>query len=519
MLPTRTLERGKAESLVRTLRAAPPVTVDERVDLRSFDERLPEQAEASAFGELITSEAMREQVLGFAAAGIAFVRGRESFTEMAPTERVAVGGSSAVTRVMRSEERLLLETERLNIRFAATSSIGQREDLLQKYRLLPLQRLGFAAALIQAVSTAAPARELALELLRHDIVEHAAPDFIQFIGQRHAPGDPEYVRQWHLRNRTTAGADIHAEAAWNVTRGAAVRIAVVDNGFDAAHPDLSLAGESGWFRPTADMVTADFVPGMTGMPAGNHGTACAGMAAARSNAVGGCGVAFEADLMAVACLPDQVGTQATLARALAYAANPALEPVSGFPASSGADVIACSLGPNGAQWQMEPILQDAIDYAVSTGRDGRGTAVLWATTNGNYPISFDEVSSHPSVIAVGRSTSTDSDDGSGYGPELAFLAPGVDVHIAAQGGGYRATTGTSFACPCAAGVAALAIAVSPDLSASDVGDILRATCDKVGPLPYNNGRNDRYGHGRVNADTVVQRATISAPQPNRFPAV
>ena len=111
----------------------------------------------------------------------------------------------------------------------------------------------------------------------------------------------------------------------------------------------------------------------------------------------------------------------------------------------------------------------------------------------------------------GRSTRNDTDNGSGYGPELDFLAPGVDVFIPGQGGGYHTTTGTSFACPCAAGVSALVLSANSNLDAQQVRQVIRDSCDKIGNMPYTNGRNDRFGHGRVNADTAVSQARAIAP--------
>ncbi len=179
------------------------------------------------------------------------------------------------------------------------------------------------------------------------------------------------------------------------------------------------------------------------------------------------------------------------------------QPLSLLPAD-GADVIGCSLGPSSsASWQMRRILEEALDDVASYGRNGLGTPVFWACTNGNYPIRFDEVCSHPEVIAVGRSTVDDRDDGSGYGPELEFLAPGVRVRLPDSNGSYGSITGTSFACPCATGVAALLMSQNASLSAHDVRDRMRAGCDKIGSVPYTHGRNDRFGYGRVNARNVV----------------
>ena len=56
----------------------------------------------------------------------------------------------------------------------------------------------------------------------------------------------------------------------------------------------------------------------------------------------------------VTCLADEVGSQLTLARAVAYCATPAHE-IPSAPASSGADLIVSSLGPNGAEGRAFPV--------------------------------------------------------------------------------------------------------------------------------------------------------------------
>jgi subtilisin family serine protease len=229
------------------------------------------------------------------------------------------------------------------------------------------------------------------------------------------------------------------------------------------------------------------------------------IAAIAGNNIGGCGVAFSSALSMVACMGDQVGTQSTLARALAYAAAPDLENAA-IPRSAGADIIACSLGPNTAKWEIRQVMSDAIDFVATSGREGRGCAIFWACTNGNFPIGSDEICSHQHVTAVGRSRKTDQDDGSGFGPQLEFLAPGVDVRIPASGGGYQTTTGTSFAGPCATGVGALALSRHPELTAVQLRQLMRDTCDKIGSLPYIGGRNVRFGHGRINAKRAVDEA-------------
>jgi thermitase len=227
------------------------------------------------------------------------------------------------------------------------------------------------------------------------------------------------------------------------------------------------------------------------------------MAVARANnGVGGCGAAPESLLIPIACMPDQVGSQSTLARALAYAALPSRE-VASQSDDEGADVIVCSLGPNDADWMLQSVLRQAIDEVAELGRGRLGTPLFWAVSNGTFPISLDEVVSHPSVIRVGRSNRFDRNDGSAYGPELDFLAPGAAVLTTTSGGGHAPVTGTSFAAPLAAGVGALVIARNPTWTATQLRDHLRATCDQIGGVNYVGGHHPEYGYGRLNADRAV----------------
>jgi thermitase len=227
------------------------------------------------------------------------------------------------------------------------------------------------------------------------------------------------------------------------------------------------------------------------------------MAGARANKQGGCGAAPECELIAIACLGDQLGSQVTLARAIAFAADPSREIADS--AAPGADVIACSLGPNGADWQLSSVLELAIDYATTKGRGGRGCSVFWAASNGRVDIERDEVVSHSSVIAVSRSNHSDGYDNAAYGKTLAFVAPGTDVLSTSAPNTYAVNTGCSFAAPLAAGVAALVTSREPELTARQVGDRLRKTCDKVGSDPFGPDEcNDTMGHGRINADRAVR---------------
>lgn len=405
---------------------------------------------------------------------------------------------------------VIIETDRLTVKLNPELSEGEVRATLQASGLEPIRCLKFAPNLYEVqIRGHRDALDLSVELQEHESFVYAEPVMIECIPGRFTPTDPDYTQQWQWNNTGagggTVGADIRAEAAWNHTRGAGARIAVIDNGFDADHEDLAAAvvADSGYFDSSKN-----FQRTLAGYPGSSHGTFCAGMAAARhNNGRGGCGAAPESGLLLVACLGDQVGDQVTLARSVAYAADPTQEIATASP-EDGADVISCSLGPNGADWEMQSVLEDAINFAVTDGRGGLGTPIFWATSNGfNVPISSDEVVSHPGVIAVGRSTRNDTEDNSARGPKLEFLATGVGVYSTYPNNTYGTGSGTSYAAPCAAGVAGLILSIRPDLSWEQVRQIIRDTCDKIGGAVYDaNGHNDDYGFGRINAFRAILAA-------------
>ncbi|MGC5173358.1 S8 family peptidase, partial [Micromonospora sp. DT81.3] len=415
--------------------------------------------------------------------------------------------------VKRENGRLGIVTKRLSVQLREEYSEDEVKAILAETGLTPVNRLPFAPNLYEVDTTV---HEDALDASvalnddpRFTLVE---PSIIEHIPERFTPSDPRYGEQWQWANTGqaggTAGADVSAEAAWDTTRGAGITVAVIDNGFNAAHEDLQAAvtATSGAFLSGAG--TSTFSQADADMPGSDHGTFCAGMVGARqNNGAGGCGAAPESNLMLVACLGDQVGTQVTLARAVAYTADPSLE-VNGADPASGADILVSSLGPNGADWDLTAVLALAIEFAAANGRGGRGMAIFWAASNGNnVDVLQDEVVSHPDVIAVVRSTRADLEDNAARGPEVELIAPGVDVVSTRGNGGYGSSTGTSFAAPCAAGCAALALSVKPELTRDELRQIMRDSADKIGGVAYDaNGHNDDYGFGRVNAEAAVQLA-------------
>ena len=105
---------------------------------------------------------------------------------------------------------------------------------------------------------------------------------------------------------------------------------------------------------------------------------------------------------------------------------------------------------------------------------------------------------------MGRSNDTDAAALGAEGEELAFLAPGNKV-VSTKPADYgqprlwEMDSGTSFATPLAAGVAALLISARPTLTAAEVRQIMEDACDRLPGMESGAERDDKHGHGRINA--------------------
>lgn len=407
-----------------------------------------------------------------------------------------------VHRIYRDRDgRLMLGANRLTIRLADSLSADEAEAWLNEHGFRVLDRLVFAPNLIQvAVPSGLHEVELAAALADEGVVVYAEPEFVERLSNRSSTQTRITGAQWQWGPSIDGG--VAAEDAWKGTRGRGSVIGVIDRGFALAHEGLRPAIRSAVAFVESRGRSPSLLPAsqLPRFPVNVHGTCCAGMAAARPGAQPASGIAPEAALSLVACLADRTGSQVTLARAVAYLADPSTEGV----ADGAADVIVCSLGPDGGHWELAAVLEDAITFATTLGRSGRGALVVWATSNGHQPVADDEVCSRADVFGVGRATAGNMSGRSSYGPGLDLLAPGVDLWGISLEPGLAKWTGTSYAAPIIAGIAALLLSVAPDLSPSDLRNVLTETADKVGPDPYgSDGWNATCGHGRANAGRAV----------------
>lgn len=340
---------------------------------------------------------------------------------------------------------------------------------------------------------------------------------------------------------------IDAAGAWNAGyRGAGARVAVLDSGIDADHPDIA---------PNLNAaLSASFIAGEDwNVQPGfyfNHGTHVAGTIAAADNAYGTIGIAPEAEIVAVKVLSEFTGSGpfGSIAAGMVYAAN------------VGADVINMSLGatiphnctfdvldefgdPTGETehypaWecaQLLQMLQRAADYAYNNGvtiiasagneatdldhnqSDVKVPAELknvqsisatapigWATDPLN--VAFDNLASYSNYGKTGIDFSAPGGD-SVYPGNEACIVGGVlqscwvfDLVFSTISGGWSWSAGTSMAAPHATGVAALIIGKNGgSMAPSDVVREMERTATDYGRKK----NDDVHGNGAVHAANAV----------------
>ncbi len=278
------------------------------------------------------------------------------------------------------------------------------------------------------------------------------------------PNDPYLNSQWHLQK-------IGAQQAWNITTGnPATTIAILDSGVDPTQPDLAAKLQNGWNFYDDNANTTDL---------SGHGTKVAGVAASiTNNGIGVASIGYQCSILPVKVTdPNGYTTYSMLPKGLVYAAD------------HGAKVAVISFEVNGAS-----ALNTAAQYFIEKG----GLVFTAGGNTGNYIAD----PSNPYTISVSGTTSTDGNYGS-YGPYIDLSAPAIGIYTTINGGGYGAVSGTSFATPLTAGVAALMFSANPNLTPANVESILKASANDLGAPGY----DQVFGYGRINASYALQLAT------------
>ena len=268
-----------------------------------------------------------------------------------------------------------------------------------------------------------------------------------------------------------------------VRLGRGATVAVLDTGIDLGHPDL---GE----RVQQDGLAASFVPGESAHDGHGHGTHCAGVVGGPRRSVGGTryGVAPEARLLVGKVLSD-LGTGFI---------DWILEGID-WAAANGARVISMSCISRRRAGQPHSVVYERV--AKSLLESSPGTLLLAPAGNASerpwHTQPVDNPAACPSLVAVaavrrGRQVASFSGRQMDETGEVNLSAPGVGVHSAWTGGGFRSLSGTSMAVPHVAGVAALYLEERPSLSALDLRRALESRARSLGD-------SRDYGRGLVQA--------------------
>jgi subtilisin family serine protease len=280
------------------------------------------------------------------------------------------------------------------------------------------------------------------------------------------PNDPWYANwQWELRK-------IGGPSAWAMTTGASnIIIAICDTGVDATHPDLATKLVPGWNVYNNNSNSSDVL---------GHGTAVAGTAAASgNNSMGVASVAWGCKIMPIR-VSDTSGSASfsSIASGLNWAA------------SHGARVANISYIVTGSS---------TVTSAARSFQDSGGVVVSSA---GNYS-TFDSSPDNPYILTVSATNQNDVlESYSNTGNNIDLAAPG-SAFTTVKGGGYNSVGGTSYSSPTVAGVAALVMSANPNLTPSQVQDVLKQSADELGAA----GWDSSYGWGRVNASRAVSLAS------------
>jgi membrane-anchored mycosin MYCP len=313
--------------------------------------------------------------------------------------------------------------------------------------------------------------------------------------QEGCPQPPAQVEP--IRDEPWAQDWFAPERLHQLSQGEGVRVAVLDTGVDAGHPQL----DDGQVLAGVDMLRE---PLGAHVDCVSHGTAVASVvAASRDQDVGFIGLAPEAEILPVRVAEqdsDSAHSDVVDADDLAAGIR--------WATDHDAQIINISI----AFLANHPVLAEAIEYAID-----RGVIVVAAVgeplapgAGPPYPAAYEGV---VGVGAIGYDNTRALVVASAIGPYVDLVAPGVDVTAAVTGSGHAYWDGSSFAAPFVSAAAALVLAAQTDLTGPEVVARLFTTAD-TGP-----GGPAVSGYGVVNPYRALTEPTAwGEPAPAQPPA-
>jgi len=329
----------------------------------------------------------------------------------------------------------------------------------------------------------------------------AEPDTI-FTGIGHGtPNDPGFFNCWGLDNTGQSGGvpdmDMDSLESWNITAGdESILVMILDTGIEQDHPDINqIEG--------MDFTSDSSTNGDPVNECDNHGTLVAGcVSAIINNNLGTVGSAPNVNSVSARCYIHVLTADCSGGWTAKYSwTADALD----WGLTIGVRVTNNSNGFGGRSAAVESMYEATRDagmvHFASAGNDSSPTI--------HYPANLPTVNAVAALDRNGQLASF-----SNWGIGLAISAPGVSIYTTdrtgADGrdpGDYDWGSGTSYASPYTAGVAALVLSENPLLAASQVENILYYSAGDLGIAGY----DTTYGWGFVNANDALNTIVGGCP--------
>jgi len=325
------------------------------------------------------------------------------------------------------------------------------------------------------------------ESLKADILE-MTPDYtvsttaVDALGHELMPvrpqyevSDPGYSSQNYLDY-------LDMQDVWSKTKGAGVKIAVIDTGIDTDNPEFEGRISSLSYNASDDKTVASYGIEQIEDEYG-HGTSVAGIMVANMNGKGITGIAPEAELIVIKCECDEAGNfvrGSDLVFGLAYAIE------------CDADVINMSFGTH------DMILAAEYSKYAKLAADSDIICIASAGNEGSsmplYP------AADKNVIGVGSLSADDwtLSPYSNFGDNSDVVVPGT-AYTTLIDGEYGYSTGTSLASPLAAAVVALYISEHRHTEFKDMCELLQASSVDLGSP----GEDWYFGFGALDAAALI----------------
>lgn len=303
--------------------------------------------------------------------------------------------------------------------------------------------------------------------------------------------DPVYPDQWYL---DTIGAQDFFERSLGDPE---VRVAVIDSAVDIGHPDLQAAVLAPYdaFDDDADPSPnpGEYCPSGNGI-CDDHGTAVAGIILARANnATDMVGICSACTLIPIKMLGEGSGTLSRDIAAFEHAI------------ANDAAVINNSWGYTESIPVPEPLAL-VIERAATEPRGGLGALVVFAAGNDDREIVDDELQALPNVLCVSASDLYGFPTNyTNYGNTVDLSAPSATLTLQAGGGTFSTFGGTSAAAPVVSGVAAWILSEYPEMSATELQDLLIQSARPSSQVTHDpeTGHHPIYGYGELKSEELL----------------